>query len=270
MTLMHAMTLAQKRRGALAEAPAGVPSLSINNVSHSYRERRALDDVSFDVRQGAFAVLLGLNGAGKTTLFSLITRLYAAQQGSIAVLGFDVAREPAQALSRLGIVFQARTLDLDLTVMQNLLYHASLHGIGGREGRELATETLARTEMRERAHDKARVLSGGQMRRIEIARALLHKPSLLLLDEPTVGLDVNARKGILSYVRELVAQENIGVLWTTHLIDEVAQSDDLIVLHRGRVLAKGIAGELVADAGVATVGGAFERIIAADPGEVPA
>ena len=186
------------------------------------------------------------------------------------MLGFDIAREPAQALSRLGVVFQARTLDLDLTVMQNLLYHASLHGIGGREGRELATETLARTEMRERAHDKARVLSGGQMRRIEIARALLHKPSLLLLDEPTVGLDVNARKGILSYVRELVAQENIGVLWTTHLIDEVAQSDDLIVLHRGRVLAKGIAGELVADAGVATVGGAFERIIAADPGEVPA
>ena len=104
-------------------------------------------DVSFDVRQGAFAVLLGLNGAGKTTLFSLITQLYAAQHGSISVLGFDVAREPAQALSRLGVVFQARTLDLDLTVMQNLLYHASLHGIGGREGRALADETLARTEM---------------------------------------------------------------------------------------------------------------------------
>ena len=126
-------------------------------------------------------------------------------------------------LSRLGVVFQARTLDLDLTVMQNLLYHASLHGIGGREGRALADETLARTEMRERAHEKARVLSGGQMRRIEIARALLHRPSLLLLDEPTVGLDINARKSILSYVRGLVAHENIGVLWTTHLIDEVAQ-----------------------------------------------
>ena len=131
------MTLAQEASGAPADIAASVPALSIQNVSHSYRERRALDGVSFDVRQGAFAVLLGLNGAGKTTLFSLITRLYAAQHGSISVLGFDVAREPAQALSRLGVVFQARTLDLDLTVMQNLLYHASLHGIGGREGRAL-------------------------------------------------------------------------------------------------------------------------------------
>jgi ABC-2 type transport system ATP-binding protein len=257
------MSAAQEVRGA----PASVPALSIQNVSHSYRERRALQDVSLEVRQGAFAVLLGLNGAGKTTLFSLITRLYAAQYGSIAVLGFDVAREPAQALSRLGVVFQARTLDLDLTVMQNLLYHASLHGIGAREGRALANETLARTGMGERAHDKARVLSGGQMRRIEIARALLHRPSLLLLDEPTVGLDVNARKAILAYVRELVREENIGVLWTTHLIDEVVAGDDLIVLHRGRVLAEGIAGKLVADVGAANVGGAFEQIIATGSGE---
>jgi ABC-2 type transport system ATP-binding protein len=115
--------------------------------------------------------------------------------------------------------------------------------------------------MSDRAGDKARVLSGGQMRRIEIARALLHRPSLLLLDEPTVGLDVNARKSILRYVRELVAEENIGVLWTTHLIDEVDRGDDLIILHRGRVLANGIAGDLVAQAGAANVGGAFERII---------
>jgi ABC-2 type transport system ATP-binding protein len=261
------MILSEKTCGLQRDADVGVPALGIQDVSHSYRERRALDDVSFDVQQGAFAVLLGLNGAGKTTLFSLITRLYAAQRGSISVLGFDVARDPAQALSRLGVVFQARTLDLDLTVMQNLLYHASLHGIGGREGRELATETLARTEMRERAHDKARVLSGGQMRRIEIARALLHRPSLLLLDEPTVGLDVNARKGIIRYVRELVREENIGVLWTTHLIDEVDRTDDLIILHRGRVLAKGIAGDLVAGAGAANVGAAFEAIISAAAGE---
>ena len=264
------MTLSEKTRGLEVNDGGSVPALSVQNVSHSYRERCALDDVSFDVGQGAFAVLLGLNGAGKTTLFSLITRLYAAQRGSIAVLGFDVAHEPAQALSRLGVVFQARTLDLDLTVMQNLLYHASLHGIGGHEGRELATQTLARTEMRERAHDKARVLSGGQMRRIEIARALLHRPSLLLLDEPTVGLDVNARKSILGYVRELVAEENIGVLWTTHLIDEVDSADDLIILHRGRVLANGIAGDLVAQVGAANVGAAFERIISAAPGEAEA
>jgi ABC-2 type transport system ATP-binding protein len=264
------MTLARPGRNSQADAPANLPALSIQNVSHSYRERRALDHVSFDVRQGAFAVLLGLNGAGKTTLFSLVTRLYAAQHGSISVLGFDVARDPAQALSRLGVVFQARTLDLDLTVLQNLLYHASLHGIGRREARVLADETLARTQMRERAHDKARVLSGGQMRRIEIARALLHRPSLLLLDEPTVGLDVNARKSIIQYARELVLQENIGVLWTTHLIDEVGCGDDLIILHRGRVRAKGTAADLVRGAGAANVGAAFEAIIAAAPGELGA
>jgi ABC-2 type transport system ATP-binding protein len=262
------MTLAAQARDPQLDTDAAVPALSIKNVSHSYRERRALDHVSFDVRRGAFAVLLGLNGAGKTTLFSLVTRLYAAQHGSVDVLGFDVAREPAQALSRLGVVFQARTLDLDLTVTQNLLYHASLHGIGGREGKDLANETLARTEMGDRAHDKARVLSGGQMRRIEIARALLHHPSLLLLDEPTVGLDVNARKSILRYVRELVAEENIGVLWTTHLIDEVDDGDDLIILHRGCVLAKGIAGDLVRQSGAANVGEAFERIIPAQRSEV--
>jgi ABC-2 type transport system ATP-binding protein len=263
------MTLAEEAsRPQLSTA--AFPALSIQNITHSYRERRALDDVSFDVRQGTFAVLLGLNGAGKTTLFSLVTRLYAAQHGSIAVLGFDVARAPAQALSRLGVVFQARTLDLDLTVMQNLLYHAALHGLGGREAGELAGDTLSRTEMADRAHDKARVLSGGQMRRIEIARALLHRPALLLLDEPTVGLDVNARKGILRYVRELVARENIGVLWTTHLIDEVDDCDDLIILHRGRVLAKAIARDLVAQAGATNVGGAFERIIDAAQMELPA
>jgi ABC-2 type transport system ATP-binding protein len=261
------MILSQATCREEVDGAVNIPALSVRNISHSYRERRALDEVSFDVRQGTFAVLLGLNGAGKTTLFSLITRLYAAQRGSICVLGFDVAREPAQALSRLGVVFQARTLDLDLTVMQNLLYHASLHGIGGGQGRELAREALARTQMLDRASDKARVLSGGQMRRIEIARALLHRPSLLLLDEPTVGLDVNARKSILGYVRELVAEENIGVLWTTHLIDEVDRADDLIILHRGRVLANGTAGDLVAQAGAASVGAAFERIIAATPGE---
>jgi ABC-2 type transport system ATP-binding protein len=264
------MTIAAQVHDSQVDADPAVPALSIKDVTHSYRERRALDHVSFEVRRGAFAVLLGLNGAGKTTLFSLVTRLYAAQHGSIFVLGFDVAREPAQALSRLGVVFQARTLDLDLTVMQNLLYHASLHGIGGREAGELAHDTLGRTEMRDRAHDKARVLSGGQMRRIEIARALLHRPSLLLLDEPTVGLDVNARKSILRYVRDLVAQENIGVLWTTHLIDEVEDGDDLIILHRGRVLAKGIAGDLVAQAGATNVGGAFERIIDAAQMELQA
>ena len=245
-------------------------ALSVEGVSHAYGPRKALDQVSVAVAPGRFVALLGLNGAGKSTLFSLVTRLFATQRGAIRIFGHDVARDPGEALRILGVVFQARTLDLDLSVMQNLTYHAALHGIGKREARRRAADGLARIDLADRTNDKVRDLSGGQMRRIEIARALLHQPSLLLLDEPTVGLDVNARKSILSYVRGLVAHENIGVLWTTHLIDEVAQSDDLIVLHRGRVLAKGIAGELVADAGAANVGAAFERIIAADSDEAAA
>ena len=221
-------------------------ALSIDGVSHSYGARRALDDVTFAVGPARFVVLLGLNGAGKSTLFSLVTRLYAAQSGRIRIFGHDVAREPGAALRRLGVVFQPRTLDLDLSVLQNLTYHAALHGIGARAARARATEMLTQVALAERAHDKARDLSGGQMRRVEIARALLHRPQLLILDEPTVGLDIKARAEILAHVRLLVARDGVAVVWATHLIDEVADGDELVVLHRGRMLAHGPVGDVVA------------------------
>jgi ABC-2 type transport system ATP-binding protein len=157
-----------------ASASSGLdatPALAVHAVSHSYGSRKALVDVSLAVQQGRFTVLLGLNGAGKTTLFSLITRLYDTQRGSVDVLGHPVAREPGAALRLLGVVFQARTLDLDLSVMENLLYHAALHGIGGREARRRSQAALEEVEMADRARDTARKLSGGQMRRVEIARA---------------------------------------------------------------------------------------------------
>jgi ABC-2 type transport system ATP-binding protein len=201
-----------------------------------------------------------LNGAGKSTLFSLATGLYGARKGAVEIMGFDVAKAPGEALRRLGVVFQARTLDLELSLTQNLLYHAALHGIGPGEGKRLASEALARAGLAERARDKARDLSGGQMRRVEIARALLHKPSLLLLDEPTVGLDIRARADILAHVRALVAQENLAVLWTTHLIDEVEPKDQVIVLHQGCVLADGTAADIVAAQGADSIGGAFEKL----------
>ncbi len=239
---------------------AAVPALSVKNLSHAYGARKALDDVSLNVARGAFAVLLGLNGAGKSTLFSLATGLYGARKGAVEIMGFDIAKAPSEALRRLGVVFQARTLDLELSLTQNLLYHAALHGIGPGEGKRLASEALARAGLAERARDKARDLSGGQMRRVEIARALLHKPSLLLLDEPTVGLDIRARADILAHVRALVAQENLAVLWTTHLIDEVEPKDQVIVLHQGCVLADGTAADIVAAQGADSIGGAFEKL----------
>jgi ABC-2 type transport system ATP-binding protein len=216
-----------------------LPALTVTNVSHAYGPRKALDDVSLTVPQSRFTALLGLNGAGKTTLFSLITRLYDTRSGSIDVLGYRVSREPSEALRRLGVVFQARTLDLDLSVMDNLLYHAALHGIGRRDARRRAEAALQDIDLPDRARDPARKLSGGQMRRVEIARALLHEPRVLVLDEPTVGLDVNSKSLLVHHVRSLTRDRGTAVLWATHLLDEVAPDDDVVVLHRGRVVAAG-------------------------------
>jgi ABC-2 type transport system ATP-binding protein len=246
---------------------ADVPALAVDGVSHRYGPRQALADVSFAIQPARFAVLLGLNGAGKSTLFSLVTRLYGTQQGRIHIFGHDVSRTPGEALRVLGVVFQSRTLDLDLSVMQNLTYHAALHGIGRREAQARGHDVLARIALTDRAKDKVRSLSGGQMRRVEIARALLHRPRLLILDEPTVGLDVRSRADILNHVRQLVAEHGVCVLWATHLIDEVAETDDVVVLHHGRVLAHGPASRMIADTGTHDIRGAFARLTKIDQPE---
>jgi ABC-2 type transport system ATP-binding protein len=233
-------------------------ALSVEGVSHSYGARKALADVSVSVAPGRFVALLGLNGAGKSTLFSLVTRLFAIQTGSIRLFGHDVIRQPGEALRLLGVVFQPRTLDLDLSVLQNLTYHAALHGIGARQARARADEVLARIALLDRSNDKVRDLSGGQMRRVEIARALLHRPRLLILDEPTVGLDIKARADILDHVRKLVSEEKVTAVWATHLVDEIADSDELVVLHRGRVLAQGPVADIAH--GGEGVRGAFTRL----------
>ena len=241
------------------------PALSVSAVGHAYGGRRALEDVTFDVRQGRFTALLGLNGAGKTTLFSLITRLFDTSVGSISVLGHRLDREPGEALRRLGVVFQARTLDLDLSVLDNLRFHAALHGIGGRDATARATAALEEVGLADRARDKARLLSGGQMRRVEIARALLHAPRLLALDEPTVGLDVASKQAIVGHVRGLVRTRGVAVLWATHLLDEIEPTDDVVVLHRGRQFAAGRVHEVVARTGATDLRGAFDLLTGADP-----
>jgi ABC-2 type transport system ATP-binding protein len=242
-------------------------ALSVHGISHSYGPRKALDNLTFAVKPARFVALLGLNGAGKSTLFSLVTRLFAIRSGRISIFGHDVAREPGAALRQLGVVFQPRTLDLDLSVQQNLAYHAALHGIGAREARARADEVLAQIALADRRNDKVRDLSGGQMRRVEVARALLHRPRLLILDEPTVGLDIKARADILAHVRMLVQQNGVAAVWATHLIDEIADDDDLIVLHHGRILAHGAVSEIVAQNGASGVGAAFTALTRETPGE---
>lgn len=222
-------------------------ALTVERVSHSYGARKALDNVSLTVAPSSFTALLGLNGAGKSTLFALVTRLFGVQSGHIGIFGHDIGRRPGEALRRMGVVFQPRTLDLDLSVIQNLQYHAALHGIGRREAQSRARDLLSRIGLADRAANKVRDLSGGQMRRLEIARALLHRPNLLLLDEATVGLDVKVRADILGHVRRLVTEDGIGVLWATHLLDEIGSSDDLVVLHQGRILARGSVESVVAE-----------------------
>ncbi|XHM75189.1 ATP-binding cassette domain-containing protein [Mesorhizobium sp. ANAO-SY3R2] len=237
-----------------------VAALDVTAVSHSYGQKRALNEVTFSIEPASFTVLLGLNGAGKTTLFSLISHLYDTRHGSIRIFGHDIRRAPGEALRRLGIVFQARTLDLDLSVYQNLSYHASLHGIGSTEARRRIDAVLETVEMSSRLHDKARSLSGGQMRRVEIARALLHRPPLLLLDEATVGLDVQSRAAILADIRRLVETEGISAFWATHLIDEVDESDHVVVLAEGNLVANAGAADVIRATGTKTIGEAFAKL----------
>lgn len=244
--------------------PEGALALAVKGVGHTYGSRRALDGVSFELSPGSFTVLLGLNGAGKSTLFSLITRLYDTKEGTIRVFGHDVAREPGEALRRLGVVFQARTVDLDLSLLQNLNYHAALHGIGPGEARRRVVGALERFDLADRARDKVRGLSGGQVRRVEIARSLLHRPRLLLLDEPTVGLDIRSRSELIGHVRRLAADEQVGVLWATHLIDEVSARDQVVVLHLGRVLAKGTVEDVVNGSGAKDIRQVFSKLTGAD------
>lgn len=238
-------------------------ALDVNGISHRYGARIALQDVSFSVPPASFTVLLGLNGAGKSTLFSLITRLYAIRTGRIRILGHNVETEPAAALSKLGVVFQSRALDVDISVQQNLIYHAALHGIGRQAAHQEIERVLALVDLADRRRERVGNLSGGQMRRVEIARALLHRPRLLLLDEPTVGLDVKARADILGHVRRLLAT-GLGVLWATHLIDEVSDSDDVVILHQGRVLSRGPVRDVIATTNATNIGDAFGKLTQTD------
>lgn len=222
-------------------------ALVIRNVSHSFGSVKALSNVSFTVQKGTFCGLLGVNGAGKTTLFSLITRLYDSVSGTISVAGFDARRQSGQALSRLGVVFQSRALDGDLTLEQNLSYHAALHGIAGAAARNRIEEVLDLVKLADKAKARSSTLSGGQQRRAEIARALLHRPELLILDEATAGLDTRVREEVLTLIRNLIGQEGVSALFATHILEELLRGDHLVVLHKGKILADTTAKQFAGD-----------------------
>lgn len=222
-------------------------TIEASNLSFRYGDKTVLREVSFALTSGRFHALLGPNGAGKSTLFGLLTRLLALQQGELLLAGQSLKKQPAEAMRQIGVVFQQNALDLDLTVRQNLQYHAALHGLSRKEARVRGDRELERFSLEDRANDAVRQLNGGHRRRVEIARALLHNPSLLLLDEPTVGLDVASRKALNEHVRTLCDEDGLTVLWATHLIEEVRADDRVLILHQGQLLADGN-GQAICDA----------------------
>jgi len=233
------------------------PALRLDNVVKTYGAIRAVDGVSLRAFAGEFIALLGPNGAGKSTLFQLLSGLFVPDSGHITVMGHDMRRDPVPALATIGIVFQQPTLDLELSVTGNLLFHAGLHGLPRQVAKSRIERELARLGLIERAHDKAAQLSGGNRRRVELARALLHEPRVLLMDEATVGLDPASRSDLLKLILRLRSERSVAVLWATHLCDEVPNADRVVVLHHGKVLADTPPAQLVADAGTATIEQAF-------------
>ena len=215
-----------------------MPSLLLQGVSKRHGRTQALSDVSFGAEAGAFLVVLGPNGAGKTTLVQLLTALYPPDAGRIEVMGVDLVRDPVRALRGIGAVFQEQTLDLELSLRANLRFHAGLHGLPRREADARIAAVLDRFGLAGRARDRARTLSGGNRRRLELARALLHAPRLLVMDEPTVGLDPESRAALIGFVRSL-CREGVVVIWTTHLLDEIGAGDRVLRLDAGRIVGDG-------------------------------
>jgi ABC-2 type transport system ATP-binding protein len=239
------------------------PLLQVEEARKSYGAVTALDGVTLGVGPGELVALLGPNGAGKTTLFQLLTGLFVPNSGRIAIDGLDIRGHLVAALARLGVVFQQPTLDLDLTVEANLRFHARLHGLaparaGARIGEELERLGLAG----ERGH-LCRTLSGGTRRKVELARALLHDPRVLVMDEPTVGLDPASRRSLLQHVQGLCRASRLAVLWATHLVDEAEGAHRVLVLHRGRLVSQGTAAQLVEKTGQASLASAFLELTGA-------
>jgi ABC-2 type transport system ATP-binding protein len=229
---------------ALREEPANSPVIAVRDLVHGYDGRTALNGVSFDVRPAELFGLLGPNGSGKTTLFRILSTLMVPMGGRAFILGHDAAREPSQLRREIGVVFQAQSIDLKLTAAENLWHQGHLYGLQGAGLRARIKEILGRVGLADRSKDRAETFSGGMQRRLELAKGLLHGPSVLLLDEPTTGLDPGARRDLWQYLQILRDQERVTVLVTTHLMEEAERCDRLAILNEGKLVALGTPAEL--------------------------
>jgi ABC-2 type transport system ATP-binding protein len=226
-----------------AAAPASLP-IQLDHLSHNYGSRQALDDLSFAVHPAEIFGLLGPNGSGKTTLFRILSTLMVPTGGCARILGFDAAREPNKVRQQTGIVFQAKSVDLKLTVMENLKHQGHLYGLSGPRLKARIKEVLGRVGLSDRIKDYVESLSGGMQRRVELAKGLIHSPSVLLLEEPSTGLDPGARRDLWQYLRMLRDEEGVSILVTTHLMEEAEHCDRLAILSEGKLVALGSPFEL--------------------------
>jgi ABC-2 type transport system ATP-binding protein len=218
--------------------------ISVHDLVHRYNGRTALNGVSFEVRHAELFGLLGPNGSGKTTLFRILSTLMIPVGGRAVIMGYDVAREPNQLRRRIGVVFQAQSIDVKLTAAENLWHQGHLYGLHGAPLRSRIAEMLARVGLADRAQEKAETFSGGMQRRLELAKGLLHHPAVLLLDEPTTGLDPGARRDLWQYLQILRDEESVTVIVTTHLMEEAEHCDRLAILNEGNLVALGTPADL--------------------------
>ena len=223
--------------------------ITVENLTHTYGTRCALDNVSFTVTCGEILCFLGPNGSGKTTLFKILSTLLPPTSGNVNILGFDLRTEAKAIRKLLGVVFQHPGLDVKLSVTENLRHHGHLYGFSGKRLNRRISELMERFDIKNRANDLVEELSGGLQRRVEIAKAMLHSPSVLLLDEPSSGLDIGVRRQLCDYLRLLAKTENILVLLTTHLLDEAELANRVGILDSGRLVALGIPDQLKAEIG---------------------